>query len=68
MNPRRNKDILRLRIILKKKEELVRESNEEKGPLDPATKVIGLVDPNWKTSNARRRAAYKVREQKLLEN
>ena len=31
-------------------------------------KVMGPVDPNWKTSNASRRAAKKVREQKLLEN
>ena len=44
MNPRRNKDIRK--VILKKKEGLVRESNEENGPLDPATKLMGPVDPN----------------------
>ena len=42
------------------KEGLVGESNKDMGPLDPATTEMGPFDPNWKTSNASRRAGKKV--------
>ena len=45
---------------MKKRVGMVGERKEEKGLLDPATKVLGPVDPNWMTSIASRRAAKKV--------